>query len=109
MLSVIIRKKSEFCLHFSMPFYNFVLILFNKLKLLTVMKKIFSFVMLVAAVAMVSCGNCNQKKAECPENAECCVKTECCAECEKAAECPKAAEAAAESAPVEVAPAEAAK
>lgn len=51
------------------------------------MKKIFSFVMLVAAVAMVSCGNCNQKKAECC-NAEC-AKTECCADCEKAPECPK--------------------
>ena len=74
------------------------------------MKKIFSFVMLVAAVAMVSCGNCNKKKAECPENAAECVKTECCAECEKSAECPKAAEAAAaEAAPAEVAPAEAAQ
>ena len=77
------------------------------------MKKIFSFVMLVAAVAMVSCGNCNQKKAECPENAAECVKSECCAECEKAEECPKAAEAAqeapAEAAPAEVAPAEAAQ
>ena len=70
------------------------------------MKKIFSFVMLVAAVAMVSCGNCNQKKAECPENAAECVNTECCAGCEKAAECPKAAEAAVEeAAPAEAAPA----
>lgn len=70
------------------------------------MKKIFSLVMLVAAVAMVSCGNCNKKKAECcPENAAECVKTECCADCEKAPECPKAAEAAAEVAP-EAAPAE---
>ena len=72
------------------------------------MKKIFSFVMLVAAVAMVSCGNCNQKKAECPENAAECVKSECCADCEKAEECPKAAEAAQE-APAEAAPAEAAQ
>ncbi|MBO5813587.1 MAG: hypothetical protein J6R13_03635 [Alistipes sp.] len=69
------------------------------------MKKIFSFVMLVAAVAMVSCGNCNKKKADCcPENAAECVKTECCAGCEKAPECPKAAEAAAEAAPAEAAP-----
>ena len=70
------------------------------------MKKIFSLVMLVADVAMVSCGNCNKKKAECcPENAAECVKTECCEGCEKAPECPKAAEAAAEVAP-EAAPAE---
>ena len=80
------------------------------------MKKIFSFVMLVAAVAMVSCGNCNQKKAECCGDCQKeAPKTECCAECEKAAECPKAeapaAEAAApaEAAPAEAAPAEAAQ
>ena len=74
------------------------------------MKKIFSFVMLVAAVAMVSCGNANQKKAECPENAAECVQPECCAECEKAAECPKAEAPAAEAAaPAEAAPAEAAQ
>lgn len=60
------------------------------------MKKIFSLMMVVAAVAMVSCGgNANQKKAGCcAEKAPECVKTECCAECEKAPECPKAAEAA---------------
>ena len=72
------------------------------------MKKIFSLMMVVAAVAMVSCGgNANQKKAGCcAEKAPECVKTECCAECEKAPECPKAAEAAAEAAPAaEVAPA----
>ena len=74
------------------------------------MKKIFSFVMVAAAVAMVSCGNLCQKKAECPENAAECVKTECCEKCDKAEECPKAAEAPAEAAPAaEVAPAEAAK
>ena len=70
------------------------------------MKKIFSFVMLVAAVAMVSCGNCNQKKAECCGDCQAeAPKTECCAECEKAAECPNAA-APAEAAPAEAAPAE---
>lgn len=74
------------------------------------MKKIFSFVMLVAAVAMVSCGNCNQKKAECCGDCQKeAPKTECCAECEKAAECPKAEAPAAEAAPAEVAPAEAAQ
>lgn len=73
------------------------------------MKKIFSFVMLVAAVAMVSCGNSNQKKAECCGDCQAeAPKTECCAECEKAAECPNAA-APAEAAPAEVAPAEAAQ
>ena len=73
------------------------------------MKKIFSFVMLVAAVAMVSCGNGNQKKAECCGDCQAeAPKTECCVECEKAAECPNAA-APAEAAPAEVAPAEAAQ
>ncbi len=85
-----------------------MVILFNKLKNNKVMKKIFSFVMLVAAVAMVSCGNCNQKKAECCGDCQAeAQKTECCAECNKAEECPKAA---AEEAPAaEVAPAEAAQ
>lgn len=72
------------------------------------MKKIFSLMMVIVAVAMVSCcGNANQKKAECcPENAAECVKSECCAECDKANECPKKAECCPEAAaPAEEAPA----
>ncbi len=60
------------------------------------MKKIFSFAIVVAAVAMIGCcGNANNKKAEAEaqaqtecancENAEGCEKADSCCCCEKAA------------------------
>lgn len=62
------------------------------------MKKILSLVVVVAAVAMVSCAGNNTKKAE----ATC--EPAACAQCDEAATCPEAAAPAAE-APAE-APAE---
>jgi len=68
------------------------------------MKKIFSFVVVLAAAAMVSCGgNANTKPAEAEETTvEATVEeTTCCGECEKCdstACCDKCQEAAAEAA-----------
>lgn len=49
------------------------------------MKKIFSFVVVLAAAAMVSCGgNANTKPAEAEEPAvEAAAENTCCGECEK--------------------------
>lgn len=77
------------------------------------MKKVLSMVMLVAAVAMVGCGNCNKKAAAEAETQEACAKVE---NCEKAGEacetCEEKAAVEAEAAPAAeeaAAPAEAAK
>ncbi len=67
------------------------------------MKKILSLVVLVAAVAMVSCIGNNNKKSNACEPAAC---EQCCEQsCEKPAECAGCpCEAAPEAAPAEVAP-----
>lgn len=63
------------------------------------MKKILSLVVLVAAVAMVSCAGNNNKKANACDPAAC---EQCCEKPAECTECP--CEAAPEAAPVEVAP-----
>ena len=60
---------------------------FHSFNVLSIMKKIFAMVVMVAAMGMVACcGNGNKKAAEA---AECCEQTEC---CEAAEECCEAAE-----------------
>lgn len=55
---------------------------FHSFNVLSIMKKIFAMVVMVAAMGMVACcGNGNKKAAEA---AECCEQTEC---CEAAEEC----------------------